>query len=327
MSIIKYVVKRVVVGFGAVLGALAPCSVLANPITLPGATTGIPAGVVPPEGFYFANVVTGIQTSSGAWAPGCTGATCTQFQLAAEVPVFIWSPGWNFLGASVAGSIAPLTIAQWGNVATNSSTPGSCTPICSRTGLASVYVNPFTLSWNLGNGIFVSFGEGLYLPTKSGVTLGGSSAPGLVATGPTFEQRFAISYLANGWIISANSVWGLETPDAANVAQPNYLNLDFTLARQFGKWEFGLTGLYSTDLNVTQFNKAFGRGYVGGLGVVVGYDFGPVQTSVVVNHGFWQGGTPFQSFVGAGATEVFATMLVPIWTPGADKKPAVAAKF
>lgn len=324
MLSVKGIKKLVASGIGAVLGVILSGSVLANPITLPGATAGIPAGVVPPPGLYFANIITGVQTSSGAWAPGCTGATCTQFQLGAEVPLFIWSPGWTFLGAAVAGSIAPLTIAQWGNVATNNSVPGRCTPVCSRTGWANVYVNPFTLSWNLGNGVFVSFGEGLYLPAKSGVTLGGSSNPGVVSTGPIIEQRFAISYLANNWIISVNGIWGLESPDAADVAQPNYLNLDFTFARQFGKWEFGLTGLYSTDLNVTQFNKAFGRGYVGGLGLVGGYDFGPVQASIVVNHAFWSGGTPFESFVGPGATQVWGTLLVPIWMPGAEKQPVIA---
>lgn len=320
----KWVTKLVSAVFGAIVGLMSSGTVMANPISLPGATTGVPAGVVPPPGFYFANIVTGIQTSSGAWAPGCTGATCTQFELGAEVPLFIWSPGWNVLGASVAASIAPLTMTQWGNVATSNSVPGRCTPVCSRTGWANVYINPFTLSWNLGNGVFVSFGEGLYLPAKSGVTLGGSSNPGVVSTGPIVEQRFAISYLANNWIISANGIVGLESPDAAGVGQPNYLNLDFTFARQFGKWEFGLTGLYSTDLNITRSNQTFGKGYVGGFGLVGGYDFGPVQTSLVVNRAFWQGGTPFQSFVGRGATEAFWTVLVPIWMPQTEKNPIVA---
>jgi outer membrane putative beta-barrel porin/alpha-amylase len=55
---------------------------------------------------------------------------------------------------------------------------------------------------------------------------------------------------------------------------PNFLNVDLTATKKFGKWEIGPVGFYSTDLNspIAGYQKQ-SQFAVGGL---IGYDFGPV---------------------------------------------------
>src|ERR1700752_5335090 len=90
---------------GLGLGAAALCATAlpaaAASFTQPGGTTGSPAGAVPPPGLYFVNAA---NYGIGNDLPGKTvGDTVA---VGVEVPIFIWNPGWNFLGAQYAASVA-----------------------------------------------------------------------------------------------------------------------------------------------------------------------------------------------------------------------------
>ena len=65
--------------------------------------------------------------------------------------------------------------------------------------------NPISLSWNLHNGWFVSAGFNFMAPI-------GSRVPG--TTNPdywTVEPTFAVSYLANNWLVSGNFFYDINT--------------------------------------------------------------------------------------------------------------------
>ena len=294
------------VGLGAAgLGAAALCASVpatAASFTQPGGTMGAPAGANPPPGLYFAN--------SANW--GVTGSS-PSVSSGVEVPAFIWSSGWNILGASYAASVAGV----FEEIGTHDSNY--------LLGAFNPYINPLTLSWNLGHGFFVSFGEGIYIPLRSDVVVA-TGAPDANTSGAAFEQRLSVSYVANDWVVSANSIFGLTTNDSAGVKPPDYVNLDLTVARTFGKWEIGAVGYGAWDIENTPLNLANGgRGEAIGVGGLLGYNFGPVDltleaTHQVVTHGF--------ANYGKDDTRVWSTIVIPIWTPSPAAAPhPVVAKY
>ena len=294
------------VGLGAVgLGAAALCASVpatAASFSQPGGTMGAPAGAVPPPGLYFANSANwGVSGSSPSVASGI------------EIPAFIWSSGWNILGASYAASVAGVFV----DVGTHDQNY--------LLGAFNPYINPVTLSWNLGHGIFVSFGEGIYIPLKSDVVFA-SGAPNTTTSGAAFEQRLSVSYIANDWILSANSIFGLTTNDSAGVKSPDYINLDATIAHTFGKWELGVVGYGAWDIENTGLTFANGgRGEAIGIGGLVGYNFGPVNLTMqashqIVTHGFTN--------YGKDDTRVWTTLVIPIWNPAPAAAPhPLVAKY
>ena len=134
-------------------------------------------------------------------------------------------------------------------------TPGSYT---------AGWYNPWIagqLAWDLGHGLGVSYALGFYA---------GVSSPVADHSG-SLNQRFAISYTANGYNLSANLIYGNQISSHTN---PDFLNLDLTATKAFGKWSFGPVGYYSTDTS-TPFSGYLRQSQFA-LGVLVGYDFGPV---------------------------------------------------
>jgi Putative MetA-pathway of phenol degradation len=168
-------------GIAALCATALPAA--ASSFTQPGATTGAPAGANPPPGLYFVNAANyGIGTATA---------------VGVEAPIFLWVPGWNFLGATYAASVLEPFVEVGVHKTTYLRSP------------FNPFVNPVTLSWNLGNGLFVSFAEGIYIPVAEEIN-GTGSATGVVS-GAAFEQRIAVSYIGNDWIASANTIIGLET--------------------------------------------------------------------------------------------------------------------
>jgi Putative MetA-pathway of phenol degradation len=285
----------------SILFLLSNLPALAVSWTTPGATMGVPAGFVPPEGLYFVNAT---HWGSSAGNPSISAGS--------ETPILIWTTGWTFLGANYAAS------AFWAGAEV-----GVEKQVYIR-GMFNPYVNPITLSWNLGNGFFASYGFGVYLPTKSEITF--SSSPGTATSGAAFENRLALSYLANNWIVSANTITGITTTDAAGFSTPDYFNLDLTFAHTFGKWELGAVGYGAWDLNLTPLGALHGgKGQELAIGGLVGYNFDVLDiyleaTHEIVNKGW--------SYFGKDDTRVWAIVTIPIWNPTPPSVPkTLAAKY
>ena len=280
---------------GALSAAALPAT--AASWTQPGATMGVPAGIVPPAGLYF---VGDVNWGAGNASPSVSSGVAVQS--------FIWVPGWSFLGASYAAAVTVLE-PEIG--------------VHNKNYIRGVFnpeITPITLSWNLGNGVFVSVGSAVYLPLNTEVTF---STPG-VTSGAAFEQHFALSYVANDWIASVNTLTGITTPDAVGVRQPDYLNVDLTLLHKFGKWRLGPVGYAEWDLQTTPANAAVGKAFALGVGGQVAYDFGPVDLALTVTH---QVDTHGDAFYGIGDTRVWATLVIPIWNPTPPAPKALVAKY
>jgi hypothetical protein len=278
------------------LGATALPAVAAS-WTQPGATMGVPAGLAPPPGLYFiGNVNYGV----GSASPTVSSGTA--------VESFLWVPGWRFLGASYAAAFTVLE-PEVG--------------VHNRNYIRGVFnpeIIPISLSWNLGNGFSASVTSGVYVPLNTDVTF---STPG-VTSGAAFEQRAAVSYVANDWIASVNALGGITTPDAAGVRQPDYLNLDMTLMHKFGRWRLGPVGYAEWDLQTTPANAAVGKAFALGVGGQVAYDFGPVDLAFTVTH---QVDTHGDAMYGVGDTRVWTTLVIPIWNPTPPAPKPLVAKY
>ena len=80
----------------------------------------------------------------------------------------------------------------------------------------------------------------------------------------SLTRRFALSYANNGWELTANVIWGINFDQVTSHPQtspcpvspafpstgcnPNFVNVDLTATKRFGKWELGPVGYYSSDL-------------------------------------------------------------------------------
>jgi hypothetical protein len=143
------------------------------------------------------------------------------------------------------------------------------------------------LIWDLGNNWGFSYMLGGYTNNLG--------SPVAFSSG-SLNQRFGLSYTGNGWNLTANVIWGIQfdhvtskpqispCPVSAaypyNGCNPNFLNVDLTATKRFGKWELGPVGLYSTDLNAPI--AAYQKQSQFALGGLVGYYFDRVSVQAYV---------------------------------------------
>src|SRR5215471_8436019 len=239
----------------ATVGVLSFCAMTstaqAGSVTQPGETVGVAAGAPLPEGLYFVN--------TADW--GCRSTSPNDTCVGVDIPVLAWSTPWTLLGARLQFLVA---------------TPVLEAGVFNTDYHASVY-NPLIsgqLAWDLGNGWGVSYLLGAYIGVDTSVAFDSTS----------LNQRFAASYTGNGWNLTANLIYGIHLDHpVTNTINPDFLNLDLTATKKFGKWEVGPVAFGSTDLTTPfpgyQKQSQFA---VGGL---LGYDFGPltVQTYITTD--------------------------------------------
>jgi hypothetical protein len=254
---------------------------MADSQTEPGRTMGFGAGPIP-EGVYYTNLTDyGVRSTSPDTTTGV------------EVADVIWSTPWHLFGANLAIDFNPINLVE-----TTTSTGKYIS------GFSGPYFAAI-LGWDLGHGFGASYTVGGYLPVGTEV----SDAFG------TFEQRFGLSYSTNGWLFAARALYGLTTTDDKGLrTAPDYLNVDLTAIKTFGKWQAGLVGFASTDLDSPFAGYREQSQFA--LGGLVGYDFGPVTLRLKLTR------TIEEQNYGGYDTRLWTDVLIPLWTP----KQALSAK-
>jgi hypothetical protein len=259
----------------------------AGSVTQPGETVGAAAGAPLPPGVYFTNTLDyGCRTTS----PEDTCALVT-------IPVLIWSTPWKIVG----GRLQFLAFTPALEVGID------------HTVYRSGFYNPgalVQLAWDLGGGWGFSYAVGAYFENDTDVSWSDTS----------INQRFAISYTGGGWNLTANLIWGIHTDSVNSDPQfspcpgvpglncnPDFLNLDLTATKKFGKWEFGPVAFGSWDISDPINGYPQQRQFaVGGL---VGYDFGPVNLQVYATTDVTQ-----DNYNGYD-TRLWTRITFPIWNP------------
>src|SRR5579863_5950481 len=171
---------------------------------LPGVSIGAAAGALPPPGFY------GVDQNVILTGPGTDNNghnTVVNLKTYLNIPTVIWSPNLQLLGAQFSTALTQPYVVQ--TIDVNSVGISSI-------GIFNTIISPFNLSWNLGNGLFVKTGLGIYIPdgTYQNITVGALHAanPNSIANNFwTFEPDFGISYLAGGLQLTAHAVFDFNT--------------------------------------------------------------------------------------------------------------------
>jgi hypothetical protein len=247
----------------------------AGSVTQPGETIGIAAGAPLPPGFYFVNTAD----------YGCRNSSPNNICVGVDIPVIAWSTPWQILN----GRLQFLVATPVAEVGTQDS------------GYVSGVYNPYLagqIAWDLGNGFNFSYALGAYFGVKTDVGFDSTS----------LNQRFALSYIRDGWSATANVIWGIQLDDGVtSTVNPDFLNVDFTLTKTIGKWELGPVAYYSTDLNEPF--AGYGKQQQVSVGGIVGYNFGPIITQVYVTTNVWE------ENYGGKDTRVWGRIIVPLGNP------------
>jgi hypothetical protein len=314
--------------------------------TKPGAFIGASAGV-PPPGIYMFNQLFTYQsnlTGPGTQALGLGNRNSVQGNV--DVQGFLFVPGWTFLGATYdAVIVQPFISAGVGN-------PAGLNPNGANvfSGVHNTYFVPVELSWKLGtSGFAVKTGLGIGAPdgTQTGPTgLGNVGNPWW-----TFQPELILSYLGNGWNLSAAIYDEINTANSKdNYTTGDIFHVDFTATKTIGKWTFGPVGYYVAQVTddkcpvgtCTLFNPLgtltnASRYQLLALGGLVEYNFGPASLSVwatqevyskatnnAASASVFTGGNDF-SLITRGMT-VFATLSYRLWAPEEPTKPVLIHK-
>ncbi|MEH3146841.1 MAG: transporter [Methylobacterium frigidaeris] len=232
----------------AASGILGTGAAWAGSAAQPGQSLGLPVGAQIPHGLYLITTSNfGVRETTGLTPINVNGLTLA------------WATPWDIAGGRLqlfAGG--SYTAASFGG-----------TPYQSGLGQPLLAGQ---LAWDLGNDFGFSYLIGGYLPNDTR----------FLTQSPSLTHRFAGSYIGNNWNVTAHLFYGhfLEKRSPFGVLYPDYMNLDFTVMRTFGKWQLGGVAFASTDLPTGAMGaRPQGQIAVGGL---VGYNFGPVTLQTYV---------------------------------------------
>jgi outer membrane protein OmpA-like peptidoglycan-associated protein len=269
------------VGFGALLCGLSGPA-YAGSVTEAGETVGLALGAPLPPGWYFVDTASYISRNNKP-----------DIEAVVNIPVIAVSTPWQFAGGRIEAYAAfPEDIL---NVGGNYS--------------SGFYNIAFLVgeAWDFGNGWNFSNFVGGYTPMK---------ANGLATNNWVFNERAAVTYLSNGWDLTAHVIYGKVGTDVVTGKQdtPDYINYDLTAVKTFGKWTIGPVGYGSADLS------SLGPGYVEqsqfALGGLVGYDFGPLTFQIYITHDLTETGYTGED------TRAFLRWVVPLFVPEPEAPPS-----
>jgi hypothetical protein len=221
---------------------------------LPGATLGIPAGALPPPGFYVDEkfFVFNYVLHNGS---GNVAFPTVKIREVNEDTTLLWVPGWKVLGADYGA----FFVQPYRSATTSVTGLGAGDSRTFAGDMINPVLSPVNLSWNLGEGWHVSTGFTYYPGAYSWKTgtpniLPITNAINAGRNYDTFESSFAASYLAGGWNLTLHALIDFnDTNTANNYHSGTTFLMDYTATRKFGEFDFGVVGTVIQQLeNDTQ---------------------------------------------------------------------------
>ena len=326
----KFNFKALLAAAGVATFALSPANAYEGQVaqTKPGIFIGASAGV-PPPGIYMFNQVFTFQSNLVGPNPALHVAK-VGVQAAVDIQGFIFVPGWTFLGATYDALIVqPFEMVSFGQ-------PFNI----QAAGMFNTYFVPIELSWTKigGTGFAIKTGLGIYAPT--GTQQGPQGIGNVGSPWWTFQPELALSYLANGWNLSAFIYEEFNTANSrSNYTSGNVFHVDWTATYTIGKWTFGPVGYYVAQVTddkcpvgiCTAFNPLGTLGashaqrfQVAAVGGLLEYNFGPASASVWVTQEVYAKASNSAaaalgadgSFIERGMT-VLGTLSYRLWAPEA----------
>jgi hypothetical protein len=284
----------------------------------PGVLLGGVSAEGPPPGLYMVDQAYTYQTNlAGAGADAINPhGTKTGAPAAVAATAFVWAPGWTFLGASYNATLAiPVGMFAVGS------------PVnVEASGLINTFIAPVELSWKLADsGFWLKTGLGIYAPT--GTVTGVNGLGNLGNAWWSFLPEFVVSYIKDGWSLTANIYGEFNTASTVtNYQSGDILHAEFTATKTIGKWTFGPVAYYVGQVSDDK-SSAFYHGLVNvnrynkwAAGASLAYNFGPAQLTVWATDDVFadvSGGTlPPGPIITKGFT-AFAQLSYRLWAPEA----------
>jgi len=275
-----------------------------------GVGCGYASGATAPPGLYFID--------DSFFVPSWVGHVGSQSNPNVKVftylnlPIMVWVPGCKILGADYSTSFTEPILYQNIRVKTGSSLSiyGAQQPVATPTwfsgetwGTYNTVWSPIELGWKLPCNFFVKAGFAIgfddawnsdrnSIASLNGISGGlrnaisktdGGVYPWIGQADWMFVPTLGISYLYQGWNISAGMGWVFYTKDnATDYQNADQFFGDYTITYTCGKWTMGLIGESSAQAGKDKAN--FGTGYQSqpgtqaenyGMGPFIGYNFGP----------------------------------------------------
>jgi len=239
---------------------------------LRGVDEGLAAGAVPPKGVYF---VDDNYYASFRMYDGSGKSTPTRLDVFVDVPIVLWNTGLKVFGGDFA--VAAAQPFDYTNVIATGLPSSNA-----HWGTFNTVLIPAIVSWALPSDFHVKGSLGINLddasssPSKPPAN-GGAGAGN---AGTTFEPGLGISWLHDGWNISAQFLYDTTTKDNhTNYQSGDQFSGDYTISKAFGKWSFGVGGYSTNQLEKDTVNGKDAAGTTRltyGVGPVASYTFGGI---------------------------------------------------
>jgi hypothetical protein len=232
----------------------------------PGVLSGVPAGAVPPPGFYFFNNLNYVSGSLAGGNGNINKAPFAQVNITAwvEIPTVEWVPPVHILGAQYAAAITqPIVTTS----TTQTNLPFGLDSVTkNKTGLDNLLINPLILSWHLPDGFFLSFSLPIGLKTGDNESNAAGGTSGIIheaANNWIFGPSLNLAWFnGHGTELTLNSEFDIQTQDdnflnvaglgKATYQSGDFVTLDFgatqALPGAYKNWTLGAIGTFATQL-------------------------------------------------------------------------------
>jgi hypothetical protein len=256
---------------------------------LRGASEGGAAGALPPAGFYLINfeyMMPGLQLfSAGQKVPN------TNLFVFVEDNTLLWSTGCKFLGADYAMAIAQPIV--YTNLRIGDGTAGAALS-GANWGTFNTLIVPYILSWKLPCDFRIKTALTIGIDDASSTlensSLAAANKPFMAPSGNNywdFIPEVGISYLHNGWNLSADFFYAFETKDNFTGKQSgDQFAADYTITKTCGKWTFGLGAAEYNQVNsdtVLGVAVPNSKTNMYAAGPIIAYNFGPCSLTFTYN--------------------------------------------
>lgn len=284
----------------------------------PGLVLGLSAAAPPPGLYAFNQVLAYSGQLLGPGAPGA-GGDRTAVHVAGAAVGLLWVPGWTLFGATYSAVVVqPFMMVDVG-------APVNVNPA----GMHNTFLAPIELSWKLGDsGLYAKAGLGMWLPT--GTVNGANGLGNIGAPWWTFQPNLVISYVKDGWNLTANVFHEINTANSVTgYRSGDVLHAEFTATRTMGNWTIGPVAYYAGQVTNDRSSAFYGgainanRYDIWAAGAMVGYNFGPASLNVWATQEISanaRGGTPRFGADSAAISRgfsVFASLSYRLWAPDA----------
>ena len=280
---------------------------------LRGVDEGLAAGALPPPGFYFINTeyfMPGLSLyGTGTGETASTKVHGTNLFVFVDSPVLLWATGYKFLCADYAMAIAQPIVYTNVNVL---GTKVQAQAEGSNWGTFNTVLVPYILSWKLPCDFYIKTGLAIGLNDGSTTVENTSVAAPSANNFYDFIPDLGISWLHNGWNISADFFFAFPTKDNyTNYQSGNQFAADYTITKTCGKWTFGLGAAQYVQMGADTLagvTVPLSTTTMYTMGPIIGYNFGPCSLTGTYNFSLY-------SADGWGGDFFLVRLVVPLGNP------------